>query len=99
MGRRSVTKEELREFHQTPNGRSKYIWMYAGMLISFMSSLGVSILIINANRLPSPLYFYCALFVLLVLVVLGGELIGVYFGALEQFIYNKRQKKVLKIDE
>ena len=35
----------------------------------------------------------------MVIVVLGGEMIGVYYGALEQYVYNKNNKKVLDINE
>ena len=98
MGK-NITREDIKAYNRTPNGHTKYIWMIAGMLIDIMSSFGVSALIINSHRLPSQLYFYCALFILLVIVVLGGELIGVYFGALEQYFYDKNKKKVLNIDE
>lgn len=94
-----ITKEEIKLYRQTPNGRKKYIWMFAGIIIDILATLGISILINNSHRLPSVLYFYAGLFVLLVIVVLGGELIGVYFGALEQYFYDKQQKKVLNIDE
>ena len=99
MGKIHITKKDLKEFHSTANGRSKYIWMYVGMIIDIIASLGISFLIMHAKDVPSPLYFYCMLFILLVIVVLGGELIGVYFGAVEQFFYDKMQKKVLKIHE
>ena len=52
------------------------------------------------------MYFLVILFVLLVIVVLGGEMIGVYYGALEQHVYEKNKdnednanKKVLDINE
>lgn len=94
-----ITKEEIKLYRQTPNGRKKYIWMFAGIIIDIISTLGVSILIMNSHRLPSTLCFYSGLFILLVIIVLGGELIGVYFGALEQYFYDTQQKKVLNIDE
>ena len=99
MGKIKVTKEEIKEYRRTSNGRKKYIWMYAGIIIDIISTLGVSILIMNSYRLPSPVYFYVGLYILLVIVVLGGELIGVYFGAREQYFYDQHQKKVLRIDE
>ena len=99
MGRRKITKEEIRAYRKTPNGRRKYSWMFVGIIIDIMATLGISILIMNSHRLPSTLYFYAGLFILLVIVVLGGELIGVYFGALEQYFYDNQQKKVLTIDE
>ena len=47
----------------------------------------------------SPIYFYGILFVILIIIVLGGEMIGVYYGALEQYVYDKQSKKTLNIDE
>ena len=99
MGKVNVTKDELKSFHKTANGRSKYIWMLVGIVLDIVSSIGISLLIINANKLPSNLHFYCGLFFLLIIVVLGGELIGVYFGAVERYFYDKSQKKVLRIHE
>ena len=99
MGKIRITKEEMLAYRKTPNGRRKYMWMYAGVLIDLMSTLGVSIIIINSGKFTKPVYFYACLYILLVLVVLGGELIGVYFGAREQYFYDQQQKKVLKYDE
>ena len=99
MGKVKVTREEKKLYRQTPNGRRKYMWMYAGVIIDLMSTLGVSILIMNSSRFTKPLYFYICLYILLVIVVLGGELIGVYFGAMEQYFYDQHQKKVLKTDD
>ena len=98
MGKKN-RKEEIKEFRKTPNGNKKYMWMLGGATIDIIATVGISILINNAYRIPNVLSFYAILFIFLVIVVLGGELIGVYFGALEQFIYNKNQKKVLDIDE
>ena len=99
MGNRKITREEIKAYNQTTNGHNKYIWMIAGVIIDIMSSFGVGALIINSYKLPGQIYFYSALFILLVIVVLGGELIGVYFGGLEQYFYDKDKKKVLNIDE
>lgn len=99
MGKIKVTKEEKRLYRQTPNGKRKYLWMLAGVIIDLMSTFGISILIMNSGRFTKPIYFYICLYILLVIVVLGGELIGVYFGAMEQYFYDQHQKKVLELDE
>ncbi len=103
-----ITKEDKQEFKSTANGAKKAIWMLVGMMIDFLATLGISFLNIFSSKLPSVIYFYVLLFILLVIVVLGGEMIGVYFGALEQYVYNKHthadtnmesNKKILKEEE
>ena len=99
MAKLNITKDDIKEFKSTVNGQKKVIWMVVGMLVSFLATLGVCLLHVFANKLPSSIYFYVILFVLLVIVVLGGEMIGVYYGALEQFVYNKRFKKTIDLSE
>lgn len=96
MAKMRITNEDKKEFKNTINGQKKAIWMVVGMLIDFLATLGISLINIFANKLPNDMYFYGILFVLLVVVVLGGEMIGVYYGALEQYVYNKTNKKELK---
>lgn len=91
MAKLSITKEDKEEFKRTPNGAKKAIWMIVGMVIDFLATLGISFLIMFSNKLPSGLYFYIILFALLVIIVLGGELIGVYYGALEQYVFHKNE--------
>lgn len=99
MAKLIITNEDKKEFKNTVNGQKKVIWMVVGMLIDFLATLGISLLHIFSNKLPSSIYFYVILFVLLVIVVLGGEMIGVYYGALEQYVYNKNNKKTIDIGE
>jgi hypothetical protein len=99
MAKTRITKEDKKEFKDTLNGQKKVIWMIVGMLIDFLATLGISLLHIFSDKLPSSVWFYGILFVLLVIVVLGGEMIGVYYGALEQFVFEKRNKKKLEFDE
>ena len=99
MAKLRITDEDKKEFKNTINGQKKVIWMVVGMLIDFLATLGISLLHIFSAKLPSTLYFYVILFVLLVIVVLGGEMIGVYYGALEQFVYDKHNKKKIDIND
>ena len=99
MAKTRITREDKKEFKDTLNGQKKVIWMIVGMLIDFLATLGISLLHIFSDKLPSSVWFYGILFVLLVIVVLGGEMIGVYYGALEQFVFEKRNKKKLEFDE
>ena len=99
MAKLHITREDKKEFKSTINGQKKVIWMIVGMLIDFLATLGISMLHIFSDKLPNSSYFYVILFILLVIVVLGGEMIGVYYGALEQYVYNKRLKKTIEYDE
>ena len=91
MAKLKITKDVKEEFKRTPNGSKKAIWMLLGMVIDFLATLGISFLIMFSDKLPSTLYFYIILFALLVVIVLGGELIGVYYGALEQYVFHKTE--------
>lgn len=95
MGKIRITNEDKKEFKSTINGQKKVMWMVVGMLIDFLATLGISLLHIFSDKLPNNMVFLAILFVLLVVVVLGGEMIGVYYGALEQYVYDKTNKKVL----
>ena len=97
MGKRKFKKN--REFRNTPNGSKKYVWMLGGASIDIIATVGIFVLVNNAYCIPNIWYFYGILFLLLVAVVLGGELIGTYFGSMEQYYYDKNQKKVLDINE
>ena len=98
MGEEYSVKRIKREFRCTPNGYSKHKWMIVGVVIDIIATLCVSLAIAYSYKFSSSIALYVILFALLVIVVLGGELIGVYFGAREQYIYNKK-KKALTIDE
>ncbi len=99
MGKKNITKEEKKEFRSTKNGSNKFRWMLTGIIIDIIATLGISLLIIFSERIESQMLFYILLFMLLVIIVLGGELIGVYFGAIEQYFYDKHMKKVLENNE
>jgi len=99
MAKVHITKDDKIEFKNTINGRKKVIWMVVGMLLDFLGTLGISLLHIFSSQLPNNMVFLIILFVLLVIVVLGGEMIGVYYGALEQYVYHKNNKKVMNVNE
>ena len=71
MAKTRITKEDKKEFKDTLNGQKKVIWMIVGMLIDFLATLGISLLHIFSDKLPSSVWFYGILFVLLVIVVLA----------------------------
>lgn len=99
MAKINITDEDRDEFRKTRNGMKKALWMYIGMVIDFFATLSVCLLNIFAYKLPSAIWFYVILYLLLVIVVVGGEFIGTYFGALEQYVLDKKMKKELQIED
>ena len=98
MGEEYSVERIKKEFKCTPNGHSKHKWMIVGIVINILATICISLVITYSYKISSSIALYVILFALLVIVVLGGELIGVYFGAREQYVYNKK-KKVLAVDE
>lgn len=94
MKKIKITKEDKEEFKKTRNGAVKYLWCFIGAIIDILSTLGISLLIMYSTVF-TLFAFYLILYVLLVIVVIGGEFIGTYYGALEQFVLNKKEKKEL----
>ena len=99
MAKINITEQDKKEFKSTVNGSKKAIWMIVGILIDFLATLGFSLLHVFSDKLPSQTYFYGILFVILVIIVLGGEMIGVYYGALEQYVLDKQSKKKVDFKE
>ena len=95
MGKIIITKEDKKEFKESKNGMKKLVWQKIGMIIDVLATLAISFLIMYSDRLPKAIYFYIILYVLLVIVVVGGEFIGTYFGALEQYAIDKHTKKTI----
>lgn len=85
-----ITKDDIREFRETENGKIKYLWLKIGIIIDLLLTLSVCILQIYSYIFNSSFVYYLILYILLVIIVVGGELIGTYFGALEQFVINKK---------
>ena len=98
MAKVYITKEDREEVKKTRNGAIKKIWCFAGGLICFVATILISLLIIYSSHL-TRLSFYLILYALLVIVVLGGEMIGTYYGALEQYMINKKEKKQIDFKE
>ena len=94
MGKVRITRDDKIEFRKTDNGAQKYRWLKLGIVIDFLFTLSVSLLNIYSKYL-SAFEYYVILYILLVLVVIGAELIGTYFGALEEYVINKKRKKII----
>lgn len=92
-----ITKEDRKNFKKTRNGAIKYAWCLIGALIDIIATICISLLIIFSPMFKI-LHFYLLLYILLVVVVLGGEFIGTYYGALEQYMLNKEEKKKLSVE-
>lgn len=89
----SFSKKDIEEFKKTPIGIRKYMWMLGGISIDVIAMVGVFILIKRAYHGANSFYFYTILFLLLVSVIIGGELVGMYFGSLEQYARDKGSLK------
>ena len=97
MGNRKkiITRENINEFNNTNNGKKKLLWLKIGVVIDILSTLSISLLNIFSVYLKSSFQYYFILYIILVIVVVGGEFIGTYFGALEQYVINKYGKKII----
>lgn len=94
-----ITKEDRDSFKKTANGKHKYHWLIFGAFIDFFASISICLLIIFSNRIYNALIFYFLLYALFFIMVLGGESIGVYYGALEQYVLHKKEKKEISYME
>ena len=94
-----ITKEDRDNFKATINGRRKYCWLVVGWIVDFISSILVCLLIAFSGKIYDPMVFYFLLYLLLIVMVIGGESIGVYYGALEQYVLNKKEKKAISYME
>ena len=88
-----ITEEDKKKFNDSVNGANKLLWKKIGCLIDVIATLGISLLIIFSNYLVNMAVFYLLLYALLIMVVVGAEFIGTYYGALEQYVLNKKEKK------
>ncbi len=98
MGKIVITKDDKEEFNKTKNGAYKYTWLIIGCLIDIFATLGISFLIIYSSHFRL-FTFYILLYILLVIIVVGGEFIGTYYGALEQYVLHKKERKELIVKE
>lgn len=93
MSKILITKEDKESFNKTKNGQAKYRWLFVGAFIDLVATLGISLLILFSKRIPNIFIFYGILYILLVIIVVSSESIGVYYGALEQYVLHKKEKK------
>ena len=100
MDKYVITKEDKEEFKKSNAGMTKYLWLRIGVVIDLLATLSVCLLYIYSYKFNNSLLLYILLYALLVIVVVGGELIGMYFGALDEYVMNKnRKKKIDFVDE
>ena len=99
MGRRKYNKEDVIKFRNTSVGSNNYFWMILGITVIIVGTLGIWFLMAFSYIVFNYVIFYLLLFILLVLIVIGGGLIGIYYGSLQQYIYAKEHKRILEIDE
>ena len=93
-----ISDEDVKEFRSTENGKRKFRWLKIGVVIDLVFTLSVCLLNIFSYRFPNSYLFFVILYILLVIVVIGAEFIGTYFGALEQYVIEKNKKTKKEID-
>lgn len=96
MAKVIITKDDKRNFNSTKNGAKKYLWMHIGMIVDFLASVGICFLSIFSYRIRPQWMFFTLLYIFVIIIVLGGEFIGTYHGALEQYVLHKKEKKELE---
>ena len=95
--------KEFRLFNKTESGASKLALFIMGIILGIVSSTLFGYMCGNYNATGDYRYYDWILFIAIFLLILTGELIGIYFGAFEEFhLMNKKQdleKEVVVIDK
>ncbi len=94
-----ITEEDKKLFNDSIEGAQKLLWKKIGCLIDVIATLCISLLLIFSKYIFNVAVFYLLLYIFLIAVVLGAEFIGTYYGALEQYVLNKKKKKELVYEE
>ena len=93
-----ITKDDVKEFRNTENGMKKLLWLKIGVVIDLVFTIAVCLLERFSESIPSSLLHTIILYVFLVIIVIGAEFIGTYFGALEQYCLTKKVQVKKEID-
>lgn len=81
-------------FNKTESGASKLVLFVMGIILGIVSSTLFGYMCGNYNATGDYRYYDWLLFVAIFLLILTGELIGIYFGAYEEFHLMEKQKNV-----
>ena len=80
-------------FNKTNSGASKFALFIMGIILGVASSTLFGYMCGNYNASGDFRYYDWLIFVAIFLLIFTGELIGIYFGAYEQFEINRKQNE------
>lgn len=78
-------------FNKTESGASKLALFIMGIILGLASSTLFGYMCGNFNATGDYRYYDWLLFVVIFLLILTGELIGIYFGAYEEYRLNQKK--------
>ncbi len=78
-------------FNKTESGASKLALFIMGIILGLVSSTLFGYMCGNFNATGDYRYYDWLLFVVIFLLILTGELIGIYFGAYEEYRLNQKK--------
>ena len=89
-------RNEFKLFNKTESGASKLALFIMGIILGLVSSTLFGYMCGNYNATGDYRYYDWLLFVAIFLLILTGELIGIYFGAYEEFHLMKKRQDLEK---
>ena len=93
MKKIKITREEKLKFKKTENGKKKFKLMILGFAFTIIGSTLIGFLVGYCLGIDSFINYFEELVLLgLFVAILGSEFIGMYLGALEQFVIDIRKK-------
>lgn len=92
-------KKVFGKFNKTASGASKFALFIMGIILGLTSSTLFGYMCGSYNATGNYRYYDWLLFVAIFLLILTGELIGIYFGAYEEYVLNKKDNEKLIEEE
>ena len=89
-------KTDFKLFNKTESGASKLALFIMGIILGLVSSTLFGYMCGNYNATGDYRYYDWLLFIAIFLLILTGELIGIYFGAYEEFHLMKKKQNLEK---
>ena len=77
--------KKIKLFNKSTGGMSKFILFVLGIILGVVSSTLFGYMCGNYNATGNYQYYDWLLFIAIFLLILTGELIGIYFGAYEEY--------------
>ena len=99
MNRIKKEGKDFKLFNKTESGASKFALFIMGIILGIVSSTLFGYMCGNFNATGNYRYYDWLLFVAIFLLIFTGELIGIYFGAYEEYHLMKKKNKEEKESE